>query len=61
MIESLCQTCQHCRQIVSGKGSRFFLCQLSQEDGRYAKYPQQPIVRCAGYASGNENKATGPR
>jgi len=47
---SLCQTCSHVREIVSGKGSRFLLCQLSQTDSRFHKYPPQPVVRCAGYA-----------
>jgi hypothetical protein len=48
-MRSLCATCQNVRVIVSGKGSRFFLCQKSQHDERYAKYPPQPVVRCAGY------------
>lgn len=37
------------REIVSGKGTRFVLCQKSHEDERFAKYPLQPIGRCAGY------------
>ncbi len=49
MIESLCQSCTHCKEIVTGKGSRFLLCQLSQTDSRYSKYPPQPVVRCGGY------------
>ena len=48
-MRSLCARCQHVRVIVSGKGSRFLLCQKSQHDERYAKYPPQPVVRCAGY------------
>ncbi len=48
-MQSLCLTCRYVRVIVSGKGSRFVLCQKSQEDGRFAKYPPQPVVRCAGY------------
>lgn len=46
---SLCQCCEHVREIVSGTGSRFWLCGLSQSDVRYAKYPPQPVVRCEGY------------
>ena len=46
---SLCQTCNHMREIVSGKGSRFLLCGLSQADARFAKYPPQPVIRCVGY------------
>jgi hypothetical protein len=59
MIESLCQTCQRCREIVSRKGSTFLLCQLSQQDRRFPKYPPQPIVRCWEYAkkANEEHKA----
>ena len=49
MIASLCRTCRHCRDVVSARGSRFFLCRLSQHDSRYPKYPPQPVVRCHGY------------
>jgi len=38
------------REIISGKGSRFLLCEVSQTDPRFKKYPPQPIVRCLGYA-----------
>ena len=31
------------------KGSRFLLCQLSQTNSAYPKYPPQPVVRCDGY------------
>jgi hypothetical protein len=54
MIESLCHSCQHCRAIVSGKGTTFFLCQLSQQERRYSKYPPQPIVHCQGYVPRGE-------
>ncbi len=49
MIESLCHTCAHCQEVVSGRGSRFLLCLLSQQDRRFPKYPSQPVVRCQGY------------
>ena len=49
IIQSLCQNCCHEKDIVSGKGSRFLLCELSQTDFRFAKYPPQPVVRCVGY------------
>jgi hypothetical protein len=61
MTGSLCPSCQHCREIVSGKGSRFLLCQLSQQDARYVKYPPQPIVRCAGYEKVDADGATRPQ
>jgi hypothetical protein len=49
MIQSLCETCAHTKEVVSANGSRFLLCQLSQSDRRYPKYPTQPVVRCVGY------------
>ena len=48
---SLCESCRHEKDIVSGRGSRFLLCTLSQTDKRYPKYPPQPVVRCAGYST----------
>lgn len=46
------------REIVSGKGSRFLFCQLSQRDARFPKYPPQPVVACGGYAERlEENKS----
>ncbi len=48
-MESLCKSCVNVREVVSGTGSTFLLCQLSQTDKRFRKYPPQPIVRCDGY------------
>lgn len=48
-MDSLCERCRHCREVTSGKGSRFLLCQLSQRDKRFSKYPPQPVVRCLGF------------
>lgn len=56
VLESLCKTCVHKRDVVSGKGSRFLLCQLSQTDERFAKYPPQPVVRCGGYVRADVNQ-----
>jgi hypothetical protein len=44
------------RQINTPKGSRFLLCQLSQSDPAYPKYPPQPLVRCGGYQRKDKNK-----
>jgi hypothetical protein len=55
MTTSLCKSCEHVREIVSGTGSRFLLCRLSQTDERFAKYPPQPVIRCEGYRSLQEN------
>jgi len=38
------------REVISGRGSRFLLCELSRQDRRFPKYPPQPVVRCDGYA-----------
>ena len=49
MSRSLCETCALMREVVTPKGSSFLLCQLSQTNPEYAKYPPQPVVRCDGY------------
>ena len=49
MVQSLCETCTLMREIITRKGSRFLLCQLSHTDPKYPKYPPQPVVRCGGY------------
>jgi hypothetical protein len=49
ITRSLCETCTLMREVNTPKGSRFLLCQLSQTDPNYPKYPRQPVVRCDGY------------
>jgi hypothetical protein len=49
MTQSLCETCASMRQVLTPRGSRFLLCQLSRTDAAFPKYPPQPVVRCAGY------------
>ena len=49
MTPSLCESCRRMREVISGKGSRFLLCELSQADARFEKYPAQPVPRCEGY------------
>ena len=49
MRPSLCETCGHVREVKTPKGSRFLLCQLSQTDANYPKYPAQPVMLCPGY------------
>ncbi len=48
-METLCKSCVHFREAVSGTGSKFLLWRLSHEDERFPKYPPQPVVRCNGY------------
>ncbi len=37
------------RIVDTRKGSRFYLCELSEVDPRFAKYPPTPVLRCIGY------------
>jgi len=48
----LCARCRHARRIVSSKGSEFWMCQLAATDARFKKYPPLPVLRCAGFQSG---------
>lgn len=57
-MESLCSTCSHVRTVVSGTGSKFLLCRLSQERNQFARYPPQPVVRCDGYKVKPEEMAS---
>jgi hypothetical protein len=43
--------------VETRKGSRFYLCTLSEVDPRFPKYPRIPVVRCIGYvpAPGGES------
>ncbi|HTB75185.1 MAG TPA: hypothetical protein VK762_18175 [Polyangiaceae bacterium] len=52
----LCESCLHCKEIRSGKGSVFRLCLLHERDPRFAKYPRIPVLQCPGYAK----KPAGP-
>lgn len=45
----LCGTCEHSRVVESARGSRFWMCQLSETDARFRKYPPLPVLRCSGY------------
>jgi hypothetical protein len=45
----LCGNCRHARRIKSDRGSIFFMCELSFEDSRFAKYPRLPVLVCSGY------------
>jgi hypothetical protein len=57
---SLCETCLHKRAILSGTGSRFLLCEKSQTDGRFQKYPPQPIARCDGFEDAQDRSHEAP-
>jgi len=51
----LCPPCAHVRTIESARGSTFYLCGRASSDPRYAKYPNQPVVACPGFAPRSES------
>ncbi len=46
----LCESCANVKVIETRKGSRFYLCQLSEVDPRFPKYPRIPVLQCIGYS-----------
>jgi hypothetical protein len=56
MKPSLCESCRWVREVVTPKGSRFLLCQMSAQDANYPKYPPQPVVYCLGYVEKPERQ-----
>jgi hypothetical protein len=64
MLVGLCAVCRHARVIENRRGSRFWLCALGRTDPRFPRYPQLPVLRCAGHQGGtpaaaNETPAGG--
>src|SRR5262249_36093602 len=55
-MQSLCEKCALMQEVVTHKGSRFLLCQLSQTDTAFPKYPRQPVVHCDGYQPRAKNE-----
>ncbi len=49
----LCGDCRHHRITGNRRGSRFYLCERSQEDARFARYPPLPVLDCPGYEKGS--------
>jgi hypothetical protein len=45
----LCSRCVHARLVVSGRGSRFVLCERSRTDSAFPRYPPLPVVACPGF------------
>lgn len=45
----LCESCANVKIVETRKGSRFYLCTLSEVDPRFPKYPGIPVMRCLGY------------
>ena len=48
MTQTLCATCQFKRDVRTARSS-FLLCQLSNTDETFPKYPPQPVRLCRGY------------
>lgn len=57
----LCESCANVRVVETRRGSRFFLCQLSEVDPRFPRYPRIPVLRCAGYAPRPAPQSVGAR
>jgi hypothetical protein len=49
MRVGLCGACAHARVIRSSRGSEFWLCERSQRDARFTKYPVLPVRACTGF------------
>ena len=49
----LCERCANVKIVETRKGSRFYLCTLSEVDPRFPKYPGIPVLRCIGYVPAN--------
>ena len=47
----LCADCRHSRYIENKKGHRFYRCEKSKSDPRFAPYPRLPVRVCSGYQS----------
>jgi len=45
----LCEVCANVKVVETRKGSRFYLCTLSEVDPRFPKYPRLPVLRCRGH------------
>jgi len=46
----LCRACRNARIVTSGRGSTFWLCELSRTDPAFPRYPPLPVVACDGFA-----------
>ena len=45
----LCADCEFARRIQTTRGSEFLMCERSQTDPDYPRYPRLPVLRCPGY------------
>lgn len=54
----LCADCQFKRELVSDRGSIFYLCQRSATDASFPKYPRLPVLQCRGYEPSTKEPET---
>jgi hypothetical protein len=54
LAAGLCAECLYARQLVSVRGSIFYLCERSNNDPSFRRYPNLPILRCSGYLGKDE-------
>ncbi|MEI7691741.1 MAG: hypothetical protein WCJ50_04360 [Actinomycetes bacterium] len=45
----LCSSCVFQRTVPTTRGTSYSLCERSQEDPRFRRYPRTPVAVCAGY------------
>ena len=45
----LCGLCRHSRVVQTARGSIFRLCERSTTDPRFPRYPNLPVLSCAGF------------
>jgi len=45
----LCASCRFSRRVESERGAMFLLCEKSQTDPAFPKYPRLPVLECRGY------------
>lgn len=48
----LCARCAHVRIVISGRGSRFWLCRAADTHPELRKYPALPVLRCPVFEPG---------
>lgn len=48
-VVGLCARCAYARRVTTARGSLFWLCQRSEADPRFRKYPTLPVRRCPGF------------
>ncbi len=55
MHAGLCELCAYQRVVISGRGSRFSMCELARERADIPKYPRVPVMACEGFVRRTED------